>query len=233
MTAACTGAAGIRVRHARLTEGQKKTLRRLSSLWVLPQLPDDPCLAFARPAPLVMEIGAGTGDVSVDLARRHPENNYLVVEVYPGGVAQLLRQCERYHLDNVRVVMHDAAAVLARLPEHSIDKIMIFFPDPWPKKRHHKRRLLQSPFLSNVAAKLVPSGRVYVTTDDAGYAEHIEHAVSMSSLVKLDSGPARLRPRWRQFTRYERKAMLKGNVVHEWLLSQSSKPTGAAGDDGA
>ena len=233
MTAACVGAAGIRVRHARLTEGQKKALRRLSERWVLPALPDDPCDAFARRAPLVMEIGAGTGDVSIDLARRHPENNHLVVEVYPGGVAQLLRRCERHGLENVRVLMQDAAAVMARCPERSLDKIMIFFPDPWPKKRHHKRRLLQLPFLSSVAAKLAPGGRVYVATDDASYAGHIEDAVSRSRLAKLGSSPAMLRPRWRQVTRYERKATLRGNLVHEWLLSQSPPGYGAARDDGA
>ena len=225
MNTAPTAHTELKVRHARLTVGQKKSLNRLSERWVLPRLPPDLNHAFARRAPVIMEIGAGTGDVTIELAKHHPENNYLVIEVYRGGVAQLLRQCELQQLDNVRVIMWDATAIMEQCPSRSLNTIMIFFPDPWHKKRHHKRRLLQPGLLSAMADKLTPYGRIYIATDDSGYARHIENMLPGCGLVKLAASPIMPRPRWRPFTRYEQKARLKNNAIYEWLLAKSSTDT--------
>lgn len=232
MTKASTGPAGLHIRHARLSASQKTVLQRLSARWVLPRMPTDLSAPFTGKAPIVMEIGAGTGDVSLQLAQRHPENNYLVVEVYRGGVAQLLRRCEQHDLDNVRVVMQDAVFVLSQCPRNSLAEVMIFFPDPWPKKRHHKRRLLQVPFLRDVASKLVPWGRVHIATDDEGYAAHITAAMRQQSDLKLVSGTTIPRPRWRPVTRYEEKARINGSSIYEWLLTSTGPHSSQVyGDD--
>ena len=129
---------------------------------------------FGRRAPRVMEIGFGNGETLVSLAESHPECDYLGVDVYEPGIGRLLAAVAEKRLDNVRLLRGDAVDVLReRFAPASLNRMLLFFPDPWPKKRHHKRRLLQTDFVKLVASRLVPGGHFHLATDWQDYAEHM------------------------------------------------------------
>ncbi len=129
---------------------------------------------FGRRAPRVMEIGFGNGEALVSLAESHPECDYLGVDVYEPGIGRLLAAVVEKRLDNVRLLRGDAVDVLReRFAPASLNRMLLFFPDPWPKKRHHKRRLLQTDFVKLVASRLVPGGHFHLATDWQDYAEHM------------------------------------------------------------
>ena len=129
---------------------------------------------FGRKAPKILEIGFGMGETTARIASEHPENDYLGVEVHTPGVGALLKRVDELALTNVRVIQHDAVEVVRDMvPPGSLAGVHVFFPDPWPKKRHHKRRLLQPPFAELLASRLAPGGYVHVATDWQEYAEHI------------------------------------------------------------
>lgn len=166
---------------------------------------------FGRVAPLVVEIGSGTGESVLAAARAHPEADHLAVEVYRPGAARTILAADRLGLTNLRVLEGDARALLATgLPAGSVDEIRVFFPDPWPKARHHKRRLVQPDMLADAARALRPGGRLRLATDWADYAEHMREA--LARVEAFEGGPG---PRFaeRPLTRYERKAVAAGRTV--------------------
>lgn len=178
---------------------------------------------FGRRAPLVVEIGCGAGEVLVALAAAHPEQNHLGIEVYRPGVGRLLRALDEQGLANVRVAIGDATEVLRRgLAPACVDVLLVFFPDPWPKKRHHKRRLLQPAFLELACTRLADHGRLYVATDWAEYAEQIlAAAAEVPGLVNLGvTGDYAPRPRWRPLTRFEARALREGRRVYDLLFAR-------------
>ena len=129
---------------------------------------------FGRQAPVTLEIGFGNGETLVALASAHPERNFFGLEVHPPGVGHLLLRCEAEGLHNVRVICDDAVQVLQRrVSDASLDELLLYFPDPWPKKRHHKRRIVQPAFVELVARKLRPGGVLRMATDWQPYAEHM------------------------------------------------------------
>jgi tRNA (guanine-N7-)-methyltransferase len=129
---------------------------------------------FGRPAPLIVEIGCGTGTATAAMAQDEPQFNLLGIEVYQPGLAQLVQRIEREEIGNIRLLRGDAVDVLEHMiAENSLTGVRVFFPDPWPKARHHKRRLLQAPTMSLIASRLIPGGVLHVATDHAEYAEHI------------------------------------------------------------
>jgi tRNA (guanine-N7-)-methyltransferase len=184
------------------------------------ETPLDFAAIFGRLAPVVMEIGFGNGESLVALARDHPERSYLGLEVHPPGVGHLLLRCEAEGVDNVRVLCHDAVQVLQhRVPEASLAEVLLYFPDPWPKKRHHKRRIVQPSFVDTVARKLEPGGVLRMATDWQPYAEHMLATAGASEQLRNESatGDFVTRPESRPVTRFERRGQRLGHDV--WDLA--------------
>src|SRR5688572_9675128 len=161
------------MRAGRITQAQKRALEELSPRYGIPfePRPLDLDAVFGRRAPRVLEIGFGNGDTLVELASASPGTDLVGVEVHPPGVGHCLLAIESRGLANVRVIAHDAVEVLAnQVPESSLDEVLLYFPDPWPKKRHHKRRIVKPAFASLVANRLKPGGRFKLATDWEPYA---------------------------------------------------------------
>jgi len=176
--------------------------------------------AFGRSAPRCLEIGFGAGEVIGALAQAHPENDYLGVEVHRSGVGRLLMRAEEAKLANLRVICHDAVEVLATaIADRSFDEILIFFPDPWHKKRHHKRRLIDAPFVDMLADKLRPLGVLRLATDWHAYAEQMLQVCNACVRLRSQSADRSYvpRPGFRPPTRFERRGARLGHGV--WDLA--------------
>lgn len=209
-------------RAGRLTPSQA---RALEELW--PRFGIDPPAApleleavFGRAAPRTLEIGFGNGDNLAELAARHPERDYLGVEVHDPGVGHLLLRIEREGLQNIRLARHDAVEVVNRwLPPASLDEVLVFFPDPWHKKRHHKRRLVQPGFLAQLARVMAPGARLHLATDWAPYAEQMLEVCEASPdfANTLPGGSYAPRPETRPLTKFERRGLKLGHEVFDLL----------------
>jgi tRNA (guanine-N7-)-methyltransferase len=199
-------------RAGRITKAQRQALDELWPRFGLPSsaLSDLPA-AFGRAAPCVMEIGFGDGELLARFAEQSPEINFLGIDVYEPGVGHCLMRLRDSGIDNVRLVRDDAVDMLRdRIRDHSLRAINLFFPDPWPKKRHHKRRLVQPDFVALMAHKLEPGGEFHVATDWSNYAEHIDAVMSSSEFFQLPRDAAR-RPK----TKFERRGERLGHAVWE------------------
>ncbi len=228
MSAQEPGADGIRsvrsyvVRGGRVTEAQERALR---SLWpkyglAFAPMPLDLDVTFGRQAPRSVEIGFGNGDNLAALAATHPERDYLGIEVHRPGVGRLLLTLEEAGRGNVRLICHDAVEVLDRqIGSQSLDEVLILFPDPWPKKRHHKRRLLQGPFVELVADRLRVGGVLRAATDWRHYAEAaLEVLSACPGLHNLSADNTFVpRPTERRPTRFEVRGERLGHEV--WDLA--------------
>lgn len=164
------------VRGGRLTPAQQKAMDRLWPRYGL-SVDDgviDPAAVFGRQAPLILEVGFGMGEALLEMAARHPEQDHIGVDVHPPGIGNILRGIEEKGLDNLRVYEHDAIEVLRRcVAERQLERVQVFFPDPWHKKKHHKRRIIQPDFVQLVRSRLKPGGTLHIATDWQNYAEHI------------------------------------------------------------
>jgi tRNA (guanine-N7-)-methyltransferase len=204
------------LRQGRTTAAQARACRELLPRWGIPfqPAPLDLERAFGRAAPKVLEIGFGMGETTAAIAAAHPEVDYLCVEVHTPGVGSLLNRIEALGLENVRIIQHDAVEVLERmLPAASLDGAHIFFPDPWPKKRHHKRRLIQPAFTKLLASRVKPGGYVHVATDWEDYALQIlETLAGEPALANTTAGFAP-RPEARPETKFERRGVALGHRV--------------------
>ncbi len=178
---------------------------------------------FVRSAPVYLEIGIGNGDCLHACAARNPANDYLGVEVHRPGVGHLLNQVVISELQNVRVSVCDVHAVLTRLPDECLITVYIFFPDPWPKARHHKRRLVQAAFLAMLLRPVRRNGRVYIATDSADYAEDITLQLSTQTGWLNLAGRGVFAPRLkaRSRTRFEARALADDRAVHEFALARA------------
>jgi tRNA (guanine-N7-)-methyltransferase len=210
------------VRAGRMTHAQERAWRELWPAWGVDQddAPLDFAATFGRTAPVTLEIGFGNGESLVALAADHSERNYLGLEVHPPGVGHLLLCCESARLTNVRVVCQDAVEVLQqRVPDASLAEVLLYFPDPWPKKRHHKRRIVQPAFVELVARKLQPAGVLRMATDWQPYAEHMLATVGACAALRNESatGDYVERPASRPLTRFERRGQRLGHGV--WDLA--------------
>lgn len=178
----------------------------------------DPAVLFGRRAPLVLEIGFGQGEATVAMAAADPDRDVLAVDVHRPGAGVLLQRLEGAGLSNVRVVVGDAVPLLRdRVPDGSLDELRVFFPDPWPKARHHKRRLVTPAFVALAASRLRPGGRLHLATDWADYADAMLRAVDGEPLLHNASGGFTPRPGWRPTTRFETQGLQKGHVVRDVL----------------
>jgi len=175
---------------------------------------------FDRPAPRILDIGFGMGDTSIALARARPENDYLAVEVHRPGIGSLLRQARAANINNIRVICADVIEVLThQIPDQSLDHVYILFPDPWPKKRHHKRRLINPDFLSRLLPKLHRHGRIFIATDWQDLAEHVMTVVGdHKGFINLaGEGNTAPRPRWRPITKFERRGKNLRHPVWDFI----------------
>lgn len=202
-------------REGRLTPAQA---RALCTLWPRYGLPADriliPAEIFSRAAPLIVEIGFGDGESLLEMACQHPQYNYLGIEVYRPGIGHLLHRLEQLGLENVRVCCADAVDVLSFcLAEATCHRINIFFPDPWPKKRHHKRRLIQPRFVALLAGRLRSGGILHLATDWPDYARHMQLAVGSCPQLRMTDPQALVPPR--PPTKYERRGQRLGHKVLE------------------
>jgi tRNA (guanine-N7-)-methyltransferase len=206
-------------REGRLTAGQQKAL---DDLWPRCGLSADvklnPTQTFGRSAPLTLEIGFGNGSSLARMAADDPQSDFIGIEVHRPGVGHLLIELDRLALDNVRIFRHDAVEVLDRcIPDACLDRVLLFFPDPWPKRKHHKRRILQPAFVDKIARKLKTGGLLHMATDWEPYAEHMLKVMrSRTNFVNRDpAGSYSERPEYRPVTRFERRGQRLGHGVRD------------------
>jgi tRNA (guanine-N7-)-methyltransferase len=217
-------ATGIRTYHARGGRMSARHRSALDSLWAplgvpVDGYPLDPGALFGRSAPLVVEIGSGMGDATVEMAAADPGRDYLAVDVHIPGIANLLAAASAQGLTNVRVARGDALVLVGRmLPAGSLAALHVFFPDPWPKARHHKRRLIQPAHLPVLRSRLAPGAVLHCATDWEPYASAMLAVLSADpGLVNTCEGFAP-RPASRPVTRFERRAVREGRPVFDLLF---------------
>jgi tRNA (guanine-N7-)-methyltransferase len=214
-------------REGRITPAQQRALKDLWPRYGFEagEAPLDFAVIFGRCAPVILEIGFGNGDALVAEAAAHPEYNYIGIEVHRPGIGNLLRKLESLDLNNLRVMLADAKEVLsAQIPEGSLSGVRLFFPDPWPKQRHHKRRLVQHEFAALVMRKLVPGGYIHLATDWKDYAEHMASVLSRTpGLVEvsgLDLFTTMIASRGQ--TRFEQRGRKLGNQIWDLVFQRTS-----------
>ena len=218
------------VRAGRMTVAQERAWRELWPAIGVPEGdgPIDLDALFGRRAPRTLEIGFGNGESLVALAAAHPERDYLGVEVHRPGIGHLMLRCEAERLTNVRAVCRDAVEVLEqRIADQSLDELLLYFPDPWHKKRHHKRRIVQPAFVELVARKLGPGGVLRMATDWQDYAGHMLAVAGACAALRNESvtGDFVPRPESRPVTKFERRGHRLGHGT--WDLA-FHKPRPAA-----
>lgn len=215
------------LRAGRMSDAQRRSYRELSPRFLVPygkELRFDSRAVFGNDAPYTVEIGFGMGTTTAQIAEANPDHNYLGLEVHTPGVGKLLWEIDRRGLDNVRIIEHDAVEVLRdMIADASVAAFHIFFPDPWPKKRHHKRRLVKRPFTDLLARKLVPGGYLYMATDWVEYGDW--------ALAELNATPGLANryqafaphQEWRPETRFERKGLDKAHEIRELMYCKTGE----------
>ena len=217
-------------RAGRLTDGQKRALDDLLPRFGVGEGGGALDLAglFGNDRPVILEIGFGNGDATWRMAQAHPEHNFLGVEVHQPGIGRLLLALEREGIENVRVACADAVELLrGRITVCALDGVRIFFPDPWPKKRHHKRRIIHREFVGLVASRMNSGAILHLATDWAPYAEHmldvLQGSRDFENLSQAGSGCPR--PEWRPRTKYEKRGERLGHPVIDLLFRRTAPAT--------
>ena len=212
-------------RAGRLTASQQRALEELWPAYGIEYSEDaiDFQAAFGRRAPVVLEIGFGNGETLVEMAADHPDQDYLGIEVHEPGVGHCLIAADKAGISNLKLLNHDAMEVLEhQLQSGSLVRINLYFPDPWPKKRHHKRRIVQPGFLALCADRLAADGSMHIATDWANYAEHIDEAFAASE--HFDCAERREhqgdRPLDLPVTKFERRGLRHGHSIVDWRFDK-------------
>ncbi len=214
------------LRTGRLTGAQERAIATLAPRFINPYSATlvDQHLGFNRAAPKILEIGFGMGETTAAIAADHPENDYLGIEVHTPGIGALLIRIEALGLSNIRIIQHDAVEVLeTMIPLASLDGVHIFFPDPWPKKRHHKRRLLQARTVALIADRLRPGGYLHVATDWEDYATQILDVLRAEPLLVNTAQGFSDRPASRPITKFENRGKRLGHGVWDILFVRGEK----------
>lgn len=213
------------LRSGRLTDSQKRALDELGPRFCLPFQPGraiDFAAAFGNSNPVVAEIGFGMGQATWRIAQEHPGTNYLGFEVHKPGVGKLLYELGERGIGNVRIVYHDAVEVMERsIAPSSLAGIHIFYPDPWPKKRHHKRRLVRPGLAELLASRLAPGGYLYFVTDIEGYAEWSLEVLSAVPGLRNRYEDYAPRQEWRPETKFEARASRDGRGAWELMFERA------------
>ncbi|MGD8956913.1 MAG: tRNA (guanosine(46)-N7)-methyltransferase TrmB [Chromatiaceae bacterium] len=211
-------------REGRLTPGQERAFESLWPRWGLDfqTTPLSLPAIFGNTHPVYLEIGFGNGESLAEMAHQHPKRNYLGVEVHTPGLGHLLLKLAEFGCSNVRVIRHDAVEVLrCMLPAASLEAVYLFFPDPWQKKRHHKRRILQTSFVEELARVIRPGGHLHAATDWHDYAEHMLEVLSADTAHFWNpAGPGNFAPRpdSRPLTKFERRGQRLGHGVWDLIF---------------
>ena len=211
------------LRQGRFSPGQQRAYAELLPRFGISYQanPVDLDQAFGRHAPVVVEVGSGMGETTARIAAGNPATDYLAIEVHAPGVGSLLKQVEEAGLTNVRVVRHDAVEVLRDMvAPGSLAGIHVFFPDPWPKKRHHKRRLLQPDFVALAASRLAPGGVLHVATDWQEYADHVLAVLSATPGLENTADGFAPRPAARPETKFEKRGIKLGHGVWDVIFKK-------------
>ena len=210
-------------REGRLTEGQQRALDELYPRFGIEPgaQPLDFDAIFGRRAPRVLEIGFGNGESLAAMAKARPDWDYLGIEVHRPGVGHLLLQIEAEGLENLRVICGDAQQIVRHnIPDGSLHGLQLFFPDPWPKKRHHKRRIVQPEWVELIARKLGPGGFLHLATDWENYAEHMLAVLSASESLRNSAAPGQYAPgpAQRPVTKFETRGRRLGHGVWDLIF---------------
>ncbi len=209
------------LRAGRVGSGQARALAEIGPQFMLPYQAAvlDLDTVFGRTAPRILEIGFGMGEGLAEIATAHPENDYIGVEVHTPGVGALLKQLGERGRTNVRVIQHDAVEVLGHmLAPGSLAGAHIFFPDPWHKKRHHKRRLIQSPLVNLLASRIRPGGYIHLATDWQDYAEQMLAVLTAEPLLQNTATDYAPRPDTRPLTKFEQRGIRLGHGVWDLVF---------------
>ncbi len=209
------------LRKGRITEAQKKAYAEYAPRWCLPYEEKKISFTelFANDHSVVIEIGFGMGAATAEIAAQHPDINYIGIEVFQAGVGKLLNEIEQRGLKNIRIIEHDAIEVLENMiPDSSIAGFHIFFPDPWQKKKHHKRRLLHRPRTNLLARKLQENGYLYMVTDWYEYAEDAFSELSATEGLRSKYEGFAPPQRWRPKTKFEQKGINKAHPITELIF---------------
>ena len=204
------------LRQGRVSNAQRRAFEELLPRYGVPFAAHahDLDAVFGRAAPKILEVGSGMGETTAAIAAAHPENDYLAVEVHTPGVGSLLKRVADLGLANLRVVRHDAVEVLQEMiAPGALAGVHLFFPDPWPKKRHHKRRLVQAPFAALLASRLRPGGYVHAATDWEDYAVQILGVLSAEATLENAARGFAERPDTRPVTKFEQRGLALGHRV--------------------
>ena len=215
------------LRQGRVTAAQQRAVDMLLPVYGIPYAakPLDLSQAFGRSAPKILEIGFGMGESTAAIAKAHPENDYLCLEVHTPGVGNLLKIIAEQGLTNIRIIQHDAVEVLRdMIGDAALDGVHIFFPDPWHKARHNKRRLIQQPFISGLMRKLKPNGYIHVATDWQDYAEQVLSVLNAEPLLQNTASGYAPRPGYRPLTKFEKRGLNLGHGVWDLVFVRKEDP---------
>jgi tRNA (guanine-N7-)-methyltransferase len=211
------------LRAGRTTTGQTKAFETLGPQFLLPYraAPLDLDASFGRSAPHILEIGFGMGEATAHIAGVLPEKDFLCCEVHQPGVGALLKRIGEQSIPNIRIVSHDAVDVIDHmLPLASLDGIHVFFPDPWHKKKHNKRRLLQAPLVAKLAARLKPGGYLHCATDWQNYAEQMLEVLGAEPLLRNTAADYAPKPSYRPLTKFENRGIKLGHGVWDLVFQR-------------
>ena len=211
------------LRAGRMGSGQVRAMEMLAPLYMIPYA--DACLdfdhAFGRHAPTVLEIGFGMGDATAQIAAARPEDNFIGIEVHTPGVGALLQRIQERGLTNLRLLQHDAVEVLRdMIAPHSLAGIHVYFPDPWHKNKHNKRRLIQAEFVRALSSRLAPGGYLHCATDWQPYAEQMRSVLGAEPTLANTADGYAPRPDWRPLTKFENRGIQLGHGVWDLVFTR-------------
>ncbi len=208
-------------RRSHITQGQQEAIDAFLTKWSLTYRPSLLNLTetFEREAPTILEIGFGMGETTEKIALARPDDNFLGVEVFNAGVGALLKRIEASSLNNIRIIQHDAVEVLRdMLAPQSLTGVHIYFPDPWPKTRHHKRRLIQPPLVELLASRMAPGAYIHCATDWQHYAEQMLAVLSAETSLQNTCEGFAPRPEFRPLTKFENRGLRLGHGVWDVIF---------------
>jgi tRNA (guanine-N7-)-methyltransferase len=216
------------LRQGRLSTGQQRAIDELFPKWGIQFTQEKGVLSFHeifnREAPTILEIGFGMGEPTIDIAKTFPEKNFIAVDVHGPGIGNILKLIDQENLTNVRVIRHDAVEVFQFLiPPQSLAGVHVFFPDPWPKARHHKRRLIQPSFINNLVNYIEKGGYIHLATDWQDYADQMLEVLSQCPQLKNTTSGFAARPNYRPLTKFENRGLKLGHGVWDLLFIKESE----------